>query len=83
MAGILLLRPFQNLKPHPQIRSETPGIARQSSEVIPTPATTPASNYFRYMCRRRNPTVPLHLSRRELRSGVFDLSIRPTVIPNR
>jgi hypothetical protein len=31
MAGILSSSPFQNSKPHPQIRSETPGIARRSS----------------------------------------------------
>jgi hypothetical protein len=32
MAGILSSRPFWILKPHPQSRSETPGIARRSSE---------------------------------------------------
>jgi hypothetical protein len=77
MAGILSLSPFQNLKPHPQIRSKTPEITRRSSEVVPTLA----SNYFRSMCRRRNPIVPLCLSRRELRPSAFDSSIRPTVHP--
>jgi hypothetical protein len=31
MAGIFSSSPFQNSKPHPQIRSETPRIARRSS----------------------------------------------------
>jgi hypothetical protein len=63
------------------IRSETPEIARRSSEVVPTPAKTPASSYFRSVCRRRNPRVPLRSSRRELRPGAFNSSIRPTVHP--
>jgi hypothetical protein len=43
--------------------------------------TTPASIYFRSVCLPRNSRVSLHLSRRELRLGAFDLSIRPTVHP--
>jgi hypothetical protein len=81
MVGILSSSPFQNSKPHPQIRSETLRIARRSSEVVPTPATTPTSKYFRSVRCRRNPRVPLHSSRRELRPGAFDSSIRLTVHP--
>jgi hypothetical protein len=81
MARNLSLSPFQNSKRHPQIQSKTPGIARRSLEVVPTPATTSVSNYFRSMRRRQNPRVPLRSPRRELRPGVFNLSIRPTVHP--
>jgi hypothetical protein len=77
MAGILSSSPFQNSKPHPQIRSETPGITRRSLEVVPTPV----SNYFRSVHRQRNPRIPLCLSRRELRPGSFDSSIRLTIHP--
>jgi hypothetical protein len=75
MAGILSSSPFQNLKPHPQIRSLIPGIACWSLEVVPTPATTPVSNYF----RKWNPRVPLRSSCQELRPSVFDSSIQPMV----
>jgi hypothetical protein len=46
---------------------------------VPTPETTPASNYFQSVRRCRNPRVSLHLSRRELRLVAFDSSIRPSV----
>jgi hypothetical protein len=49
--------------------------------VVRTPATTPASNYFRSMNRRWNTRVPLHSSRLGLRPGAFYSSIRPTVHP--
>jgi hypothetical protein len=39
--------------------------------------STPASNYFWFVRRRRNPRVPLRSSRRELRPGASNLSIRP------
>jgi hypothetical protein len=39
--------------------------------------STPASNYFWFVRRRRNPRVPLCSSRRELRPGASNLSIQP------
>jgi hypothetical protein len=81
MVGILSSSPFQNLKPHPRIRSETSEIARRSSEVVPTPATTLASNYFQFVHCRRYPRVPLGSPRQGLRPGAFDSSTRLTVHP--
>jgi hypothetical protein len=81
MDGILSSSPFQNSKPHLQIRSETPWINHQSSEVVPTPATTPVSNYFRSVLHRRKPRVSLRSSHRGLSPGAFDSSIRSTVHP--
>jgi hypothetical protein len=81
VARILSSSHFQNSKPCPHIQSETPEIDRRSSEFVPTLATTPTSNYFRSVRRRRNLRVPLHSSRRELCPGGFDSSIRPTVHP--
>jgi hypothetical protein len=47
--------------------------------VVPTPAITPVSNYFRSVRRQWNPRVPLRLPCQELRPGVFDSSIQPMV----
>jgi hypothetical protein len=42
---------------------------------VPTPATTPASNYSQSVHRLRNPRVPLRSSRRRLRRSAFGSSI--------
>jgi hypothetical protein len=44
---------------------------------VPTPATTPVSNYSQYVHRRRNLRIPLRSFGRGLRRGVFVLSIGP------
>jgi hypothetical protein len=44
---------------------------------VPTPVTTPASNYFQSVHRRRNPRVSLHSSCRGLRLSASDSSIGP------
>jgi hypothetical protein len=44
---------------------------------VPTPATTPASNYSQSMHRLRNLRVPLRLSRRLLHWGAFGSSMGP------
>jgi hypothetical protein len=42
---------------------------------VPTPTTTPASNYSQSVHRLPNPRVPLRLSRRGLRHSVFGSSV--------
>jgi hypothetical protein len=76
-----LVEPFSKFETPPSDSIRNPEIARRSSEVVLTPTTTPASNYFQSMRRRRNPRVPLCSSRRELRPGAFDSSIRSIVHP--
>jgi hypothetical protein len=49
--------------------------------MVPSPATTPVSNYFRSVHHRWNPRVPMCSSCQELCPGAFDSSIRPTVRP--
>jgi hypothetical protein len=60
-----------------QIQLPAPGIACQSSEAVPTPTTTPTSNYSQSMHRLRNLRVPLRSSRRGLRLGAYGLLIGP------
>jgi hypothetical protein len=45
---------------------------------VPTPATTPTSNYSQFVHRLRNPRVPLRSSRRGLRRDAFGSSIGPS-----
>jgi hypothetical protein len=69
--------PFQSMKLFPQIELPAPGIARRSSEAVPIPATTLASNYSQSVHRLWNLRVPLRLSHRGLHLGSSGLSIRP------
>jgi hypothetical protein len=48
-------------------------------ETVSTLSTTPTTNHFRPVHRRWNPRVPPRSSRRELRPGAFNFSIRLTV----
>jgi hypothetical protein len=75
MSGFISSSPFQNTKRFLQIQSLAPGIARRKFGAVPTPATTPASNYSQSVYRLRNPRVPLRSSRRGLRRSAFGLSI--------
>jgi hypothetical protein len=69
-------------EPFPNLETVSPDSIHNSRNclpkfgAVPTPSTTPVSNYFQSMRRWQNPRVPLHSSRRELRPDAFDSSIR-------
>jgi hypothetical protein len=77
MTGFSSSSPFHSTKPFSHIQLLAPRIARRSSEAVPTPATTPTSNYSQSVHRLRNLRVPMRSSRRGLRLVVSDLLIRP------
>jgi nitroreductase len=75
MSSFISSSPLQNTKQFLQIQSLALGIARRSLGAVPTPATTPASNYSQFVHRLWNPRVPLRSSCRGLHRSAFGLSI--------
>jgi hypothetical protein len=78
-AQLLLVEHILNYKTISSDSSPPPEIARRSSKAVPTPTTTPASNYSQSVHRLWNPRIPLRSYRRGLRLGAFDSLIRLVV----
>ena len=75
MSGFISSSPFQNTKRFPPNPIPSSRYCSPKFGAVPTPATTPASNYSQSVHRLRNPRVPLRSSRRGLRRSAFGSSI--------